>query len=166
MSLMGKLRTAGKAAVAVAAAVSLAVTVLIKPWEGVRYTPYRDVGGVWTVCHGHTGNDIILNKRYTPKECEELLTKDVEEHAAAVQRLVKVPVSDETMAALISFAYNVGIDAFAKSTLLKKLNGNNVVGACDEMKKWTYVKGKHVEGLKNRRMDERALCLKNIHHNI
>ena len=36
--------------------------------EGVSYIPYKDIVGVWTVCHGHTGKDIMLGKTYTKAE--------------------------------------------------------------------------------------------------
>ncbi|ELW9383363.1 lysozyme, partial [Klebsiella pneumoniae] len=45
--------------------------------EGVRYNPYQDVVGVWTVCYGHTGKDIMLGKKYTETECRALLSKDL-----------------------------------------------------------------------------------------
>lgn len=45
--------------------------------EGVRYKPYRDVVDKWTVCYGHTGNDIMLGKTYTEVECKALLNKDL-----------------------------------------------------------------------------------------
>ncbi len=45
--------------------------------EGVSYIPYKDIVGVWTVCHGHTGKDIMLGKTYTKAECKTLLNKDL-----------------------------------------------------------------------------------------
>ncbi len=41
--------------------------------EGVSYIPYKDIVGVWTVCHGHTGKDIMPGKTYTEAECKALL---------------------------------------------------------------------------------------------
>ena len=68
---------------------------LIIPWEGVRYKPYRDIGGVLTVCYGHTGSDIIMDKVYTKQECKALVDKDIVKHEAEVDRFIKVdmPVS-------------------------------------------------------------------------
>lgn len=40
--------------------------------EGVSYIPYKDIVGVWTVCHGHTGKDIIPGKTYTVAELQAL----------------------------------------------------------------------------------------------
>ena len=44
--------------------------------EGVSYVPYKDIVGVWTVCHGHTGKDIMLGKTYTKEESKAHLNKD------------------------------------------------------------------------------------------
>ncbi|AKJ74053.1 putative endolysin [Salmonella phage 36] len=46
---------------------------LIEEIEGVRYKPYKDIAGIWTVCHGITGKDVILGKEYTRRECDALL---------------------------------------------------------------------------------------------
>jgi lysozyme len=159
---MNVIRRGAKYAAAVGLAVTIAITSLIKPWEGVKHIPYKDVGGVWTVCYGHTGEDVIPNKRYTQKECERLLEYDVARHSAVVDKYVTVEISPETRAALISFVFNVGEGAFKRSTLLKKLNSGNTIGACDELKRWNKVNGKVVDGLTNRRKAERAMCLKNV----
>ncbi len=151
-------------AVASAGAVSIALTV-IGYFEGVRYEPYRDVAGILTVCYGHTGNDIIQGKTYTQQECDELLQKDFIRTQQQVDVLVKVPVDDnkvpvddKTKASLYSFAFNVGTTAFARSTLLKKLNAGDQNGACEEMKRWVYAGGKVWRGLVSRREAESALC--------
>lgn len=144
-------------AVASAGAVSIALTV-IGYFEGVRYEPYRDVAGILTVCYGHTGNDIIQGKAYTQQECDELLQKDFIRTQQQVDILVKVPVDDKTKASLYSFVFNVGTTAFARSTLLKKLNAGDQYGACEEMKRWVYAGGKVWRGLVSRREAESALC--------
>lgn len=144
-------------AVASAGAVSIALTV-IGYFEGVRYEPYRDVAGVLTVCYGHTGKDIIQGKRYTQQECDALLQNDFIKTQQRVDALIKVPLDDYTKAALYSFAFNVGTTAFARSTLLKKLNAGDRAGACEEMKRWIYAGGKVWRGLVSRREAESALC--------
>ncbi|WP_337239208.1 lysozyme [Proteus faecis] len=149
------------AAVASAGAVSIAITV-IGYFEGVRYEPYRDVAGVLTVCYGHTGNDIIQNKIYTQQECDALLQKDFIKIQQQVDALVKVSLDNHTKASLYSFAFNVGITAFSRSTLLKKLNVGDQHGACEEMKRWIYAGGKVWKGLINRREMESALCHGNL----
>ncbi|EBS0796802.1 lysozyme [Salmonella enterica subsp. enterica serovar Overschie] len=126
--------------------------------EGRRYEPYRDVAGVLTVCDGHTGKDIIPGKRYTDAECDALLNKDLALVAARIDPLIKVSIPNSERAALYSFAYNVGTGAFARSTLLKKLNAGDRAGACNELKRWTYADGKQWKGLVTRREIEREVC--------
>jgi len=127
--------------------------------EGRAYEPYKDVAGVWTVCDGHTGNDIIRNKRYTDQECDRLLIRDLKPVKKAVDEMVKVPLNDYQQAAIYSFTYNVGISAFSKSTLLKKMNSGDQAGACEELRRWVYAGGMKWRGLMNRRDMERSMCL-------
>ncbi|WP_313079501.1 lysozyme [Atlantibacter sp.] len=127
--------------------------------EGRKYEAYKDVAGVWTVCDGHTGPDIIRNKRYSDQECDRLLWKDLQPVKRTVDKLVKVPVGEYQRAALYSFVFNVGSDAFSKSTLLRKLNKGDHAGACEEMRRWVYAGGMKWKGLQNRREMERSMCL-------
>ncbi|EKN4689028.1 lysozyme [Yersinia ruckeri] len=127
--------------------------------EGREYMPYRDVVGVLTVCDGHTGQDIILGKRYSDAECDALLQQDLIPVFAAIDRIVNVPMTDFRKAALASFGYNVGISAMTHSTLVKKLNRGDTSGACDELRRWIKAGGKVWKGLVNRREVERELCL-------
>lgn len=142
----------GGGAIAIAAAV-------IPSLEGVEHKPYQDVVGVWTVCYGHTGADIIKSKTYTEAECQALLNKDLRQVASQIDPLIKRTIPDTTRAALISFSYNVGAGAFRQSTLLKKINAGDTVGACNELRRWTYAGGKQWKGLMNRREIEHDVCL-------
>ena len=127
--------------------------------EGRQYVAYKDVAGVWTVCDGHTGRDIVIGKKYTDRECDQLLWKDLQPAKKTVDQLVKVPLGEYQRAALYSFVFNVGSDAFSKSTLLKKLNRGDEAGACEEMRRWVYAGGMKWQGLYNRREMERSLCM-------
>ncbi|MTC77724.1 lysozyme [Providencia sp. wls1916] len=128
-------------------------------FEGVEYKPYKDVAGVLTVCYGHTGADIIPTKTYSESECLALLERDLNKVRKGVDPLIKVDLDDNTRAAIYSFAYNVGTGAFARSTMLKKLNAGDIAGACNELKRWTYAGGKEWKGLIMRREIENAVCL-------
>lgn len=133
--------------------------VLIAYFEGYESKPYRDVAGVLTVCYGHTGSDIVPGREYSKAECEELLKKDLSVAQKAVDHLVTHPISDSQRAALYSFTYNVGTGAFQRSTLLKKLNSGDSIGACNELRRWTHAGGKQWKGLISRREIEREVCL-------
>ncbi|EJS3286762.1 lysozyme [Salmonella enterica] len=157
MALRPKIKmllAAGASAVAIAAAMLGSHDGL----EGRRYVPYRDVAGVLTICDGHTGKDIIPGRRYNDAECDTLLNKDLAQVAARIDPLIKVSIPNSERAALYSFAYNVGTGAFAKSTLLKKLNAGDHAGACNELKRWTYAGGRQWKGLVTRREIEREVC--------
>lgn len=127
--------------------------------EGRMYTPYRDVGGVWTVCDGITGSDVEQGKRYTDKECDALLEKHLAPVKKAVDAAVKLPTDDYTRAALYSFAYNVGVGAFRNSSLLRNINAGNTEKACDDLRAWVYVNKQRNRGLVNRREIDRQVCL-------
>lgn len=126
--------------------------------EGREHDPYQDVVGVWTVCDGHTGSDIIPGKRYTDKECDALTRADLTRIARQVDSHIRVPVSETQRAAIYSFAYNVGATATINSTLLKKLNARDYGGACAELKRWVYAGGQKWKGLMNRRDVEYEVC--------
>ncbi|HCU2396730.1 TPA: lysozyme [Morganella morganii] len=148
-----------KVMAACAAGAIAGALVLIPALEGIRYEPYQDVAGVWTVCAGITGSDVIQGKKYTQKECDDLLVKHMQPAIRAVDTLVKVPLNDYQKVSLYSLTYNIGVNAFKKSTLLKKLNAGDQVGACNELRRWIYAGGVKWNGLVTRREIERELCM-------
>ncbi|SBI42858.1 phage lysozyme [Klebsiella quasipneumoniae] len=96
--------------------------------EGVRYVPYQDVVGVWTVCYGHTGKDIMLGKTYSETECRALLNKDLNTVARQIDPYIQKPIPETMRGALYSFAYNVGAGNFQTSTLLRRINQGDQKG--------------------------------------
>lgn len=137
----------------------------IASWEGREYVPYKDVGGVWTVCDGHTGADIVIGKTYTDAECDALFVKDLQQKERAVKRIIPVDMPPETEAAIISFTFNVGEGALERSTLARLANAGDLEGACNQLSRWVFVKGVKIKGLVNRRVSERGLCLEGIGKN-
>lgn len=142
-------------------ALSIAVAVLggQDGLEGRRYYPYQDIAGVWTVCDGHTGPDIIRNKRYSDTECDQLLARDLAPVEKAVDAAVVVPISQPMRGALYMFTFNVGIGAFRQSALLRALNAGDRAGACDGLRQWIYAGGRTWKGLVNRRDIEHQICV-------
>jgi lysozyme len=131
---------------------------LIAGWEGKSNKAYLDLVNVPTICYGYT-HGVRLGDIKTDTECVQLLRKEVNRIDEIVSHTVRVPLRDHERAAIISFIYNVGEGNFYKSTLLKKLNRGDIAGACNELPKWVYAKGKRLQGLANRREDERLVCL-------
>ncbi len=150
---------------AVAGAVALAVPFLNKH-EGVEYRPYKDVAGVWTVCQGITGPDVILGKVYTQRDCDTLLAKHLSIHQKAVDSALKVDVPVGTRAALYSLSYNIGTNAIRNSTVIRRMNRGDIRGGCDAFSMWDKITvgGKKVvsKGLVNRRNAEIKLCVSEL----
>lgn len=163
MAMLPKLKNSVIAAIP-AGAIAIAAALITGPTgndglEGVRYQPYRDVVGVWTVCWGHTGKDIILGKTYTKAECQALLDKDLNIVARQINPYINAPIPETMRGALYSFAYNVGAGNFKTSTLLRKINQGDSKGACEQLRRWIYAGDKQWKGLITRREIEREVCL-------
>ena len=135
----------------------------LKQWEGLKTKAYKDSGGVWTIGYGHTAMagspQPYQGQVITAAEAESILLKDLTQYEAAVENNVNVKLNDNQFAALVSFAFNVGIHAFKNSTLLKKLNQGNFDAVPTELMKWTKAGGKKLQGLVNRRRAEGYLWM-------
>lgn len=128
----------------------------IQKHEGTLTRAYRDPVGIPTVCTGHTGPEVRVGADYTKEQCAELLRADTLVAQQAVKSLVKVPVTQGQYDVLVSFTFNVGRGNLAGSTLLRKLNAGDCIGAANEFSKWTYARGKQLPGLVIRRADDKA----------
>lgn len=117
-------------------------------------------GDVPTYGFGTTGG-VKMGDKTTPVKAVQRALVDVDKFEGAIKKCVKVPLHQAEYDSLISFSYNIGSNAFCKSTLVKKLNAGDYVGACGEMTKWVYVGRTMVRGLVNRRAEEKNLCLGN-----
>lgn len=148
---------------AAAAAIGVA-SHFVAGWEGERFAAYPDSGGVWTICSGHT-KGVKPGDTATKAQCEEYLRQDLEEAAAAVTQCVKVPMPQNQWVAWISFAYNVGRDAFCRSTAVKLINMGESEAACNQLARWVYddskdcrIKANGCFGIVRRRMAEYQMC--------
>jgi len=131
----------------------------IEQSEGVRYTAYLDTGGVWTIGVGHTGPEVVKGLRATDEQVRAWLEEDVLEAEDAVNRLVKVELTQNQFDMLVSFVFNVGEGQFKRSTLLRLLNQGDYEGAANELPKWKFDNGKMIQGLLNRRLEEQKIFL-------
>jgi lysozyme len=138
--------------------VSASMVVFVGNWEGTRYTPYQDIAGVWTVCTGNT-HDVVRDREYTAEECGDLLAKDLEDHGRGAFSCVKVPLNNNEQVAIVSLAFNIGINAFCRSTLVRMLNNGNRKEAALQFEKWAYADGHYSRGLARRRKAEKQLFL-------
>lgn len=130
---------------------------LVPMFEGTVLRTYRDPVNILTSCMGHTGPELRMGQTFTLEQCEQQLAEDLNKHADAL-KCIKTPLTDGQKAAFVSFAYNVGNGAFCSSTLARKANSGDMAGACAELSRWTYAKGKQLPGLVKRREVERKVC--------
>lgn len=134
----------------------------LKSVEGFSSKAYWDVKG-WSIGFGHFMGANKLEDNITLSRGLELLKNDLAWAEKAVKNRVKVPINENQYAALVSFVYNEGEPNFASSTLLKKLNVSDYVGASAEFKNWNKVRKNGVlvadSGLTTRREKERRLFI-------
>src|SRR4051812_49352160 len=118
---------------------------LVKAYEGLRLEAYQDTSGIWTIGYGHT-KGVKPGDSIGAARAEQLLKADLMEAEQAVETLVTVPLTDNQFSALVSFVFNLGEAAFARSTLLKKLNqgGYGLVPVC--LKSWIFDEGRVLQG--------------------
>lgn len=138
---------------------------IIEECEGFRSKPYLCPAGIPTIGYGSTqyadGSAItLMDIPISNDEAVTLLLSTLRRYVTAVNNFVKVPLSQNQFDALVDFTYNAGVGALQTSTLLKKLNSKDYVGASLEFAKWVHGGGKILPGLVKRRELEKALFLK------
>jgi lysozyme len=133
---------------------------LVKHFEGLQLNAYKDEVGVWTIGWGHTGlqhkdGTVHEGRTITLEEANLLLRYDMHQFESRVSTFATVPLTDDQFSALVSFDFNLG--KLGRSTLLKKLNARDYIGASKEFPKWNKAKGKVLKGLTLRRLSEKNL---------
>jgi len=128
---------------------------LLKRSEGYRNRVYLDVAGLPTIGYGHR----LLHSDSFPNGIDEpqatnLLACDVRDAEQAVQRMVKVPLTQGQFDALVDFTYNLGATRLAASTLLKSLNAGRYDDAAEQLLRWDHAGGREYAALKARREAE------------
>lgn len=126
---------------------------------GKVHVAYVDDVGVKTICHGHTSG-VKLGDTATPAMCQQWMLEDLQTADNAVERLVRVDLTDYQRVALWSFIYNVGSGNFASSTMLKLINAGQFCAASKQFLRWDKGKGKVLRGLTKRRAAESDLFLR------
>jgi lysozyme len=136
---------------------------LLKRHEGLRLKAYQDGGGVWTIGYGHTSMagppTVTRGLTITEAQAESILRRDLSKYEAAVNRAIKVPIRQNQFDALVSLCYNIGPGAFASSSVVRKLNAGDHIGAAKSFMNFNKDNGRVVSGLTRRRREEMNLFL-------
>lgn len=145
---------------------------LMHQFESCRLTAYPDPGSAngepWTIGWGSTGPGIHKGVVWTQAQCDERFARDLVKFEIGVNTLLAGhPTTQGQFDALVSFAYNVGLDldedtkaeGLGDSTLLRKHLAGDYSGAAAEFAKWNKNDGAVMKGLTRRRAAEAALYL-------
>lgn len=137
---------------------------------------YRDVpnwqslkGHPWTIGVGHTGKEVVPGLAWTSLQADRQFETDLHAYENGVNSLLKVEVTQGQFDALVSFAFNVGLDidtdtiaeGLGDSTLLKLVNAGRFAEAAARFPQWNKGGGRELAGLTTRRRCEQALFLGN-----
>ena len=142
---------------------------MIKGFEGCVLKAYRCPANVLTIGYGHTGPDVTKGLLWTQQQADEAFAADVERfergvstavgHAIWCEAVEPYAVEQDRFDALVSLAFNIGMQAFHKSTLLKRLMACDLDGAAEQFTVWNKAKGKFNPGLLARRTKEMRIFL-------
>lgn len=134
---------------------------LIRQFEGFREAAYRDAVGVWTIGYGHTsmaGPPVVTpGLRISREQGADILACDVDLFARGVAAALSVPLNDAQFSSLVSFAYNVGLGNFRKSSVLRAVNAGDFAAVPKRLNLWVKAGGRTLPGLVKRRVAEGAL---------
>ncbi len=133
---------------------------LLKRSEGFRSHVYLDVNGYPTIGYGHR----LVHPESFPhgigeEQAASLLIGDVHDAERAVERMVKVQLTEGQFDALVDFCFNMGQGRLAESTLLKDLNAGQYDAAAEQMLRWDHAGEQENAGLKIRREAEFGLWM-------
>ena len=135
---------------------------LIKGYEGLRMSAHYAPSEQWTVGYGHTSN-ARHGMSVTEGEAERLLKDDVVSIENLIGDTVRAPLNQNEHDALVSLIFNIGEENWKRSTVLRKLNAGDKIGAADAIEYWSkaFINNELVslDGLVRRRAAEKSLFL-------
>jgi len=135
---------------------------LIKGYEGLRMSAHYAPCEQWTVGYGHVGS-ARHGMSVTEGDAERLLRDDVLPIEQLISDTVRAPINQNEHDALVSLIFNIGEDNWKRSTVLRKLNAGDKIGAASAFELWTkaHVNNELValDGLVRRRAAEKSLFL-------
>jgi lysozyme len=138
---------------------------IIRKYEGLKLKAYKCPAGVWTIGFGATfyenGTKVKEGDVITRDRADKLLHYIAQKFLATIRPIITAKLTANQESALLSFAYNVGTDAFRRSTLLRKVNANPADPTIrQEFAKWIKAGGAVLPGLQRRRAEEADLYFK------
>lgn len=149
---------------------ALATATRGQPWGWISASEIRSTlpvgvqllnGRPWTIGYGTTvypgERNVMPGDTCTEAEAESWLRLRMEMYEAAVRNALERPINQPMYDALVSIAYNIGASALVQSTLMRRLNAGDYLGAAEEFDRWNKAGGRVLPGLVSRRDAEQAL---------
>lgn len=144
--------------------VSAAGLDLVKKHEGLRLEAYRCPAGVWTIGYGITSaagvGTVARGMKITHDEAEDMLRRALRIFERGVQDALTRRPTQAQFDAMVSLAYNIGVGAFKRSSVLRHFNAGDMDKAAGAFLMWNKANGKVLPGLTRRRTEERQWFLK------
>lgn len=140
---------------------------LIAKWEGFSGSPYLCPANIPTIGFGSTyypsGRKVQLSDTHiTQAKAMDILCQVSRYKIEGLNRYLNVQLKQYQFDALVSFVYNIGLENFRGSTMLRKINAGDIEAAANEFDKWVYSGGKKLRGLINRRAEEKRLFMEGV----
>ncbi len=134
---------------------------ILRYFESCRLEAYWDADGkVWTIGWGDTGPDVVQGLRITQAEADQRLQRRLaHEFVPGVLNALTRPATQAQLDAMVDLAYNIGVEAFQDSTLVRLFNAGDQAGAAEQFPRWNKSGGKVLLGLRRRRAADRARFL-------
>lgn len=132
---------------------------LLKQFEGLKLNAYLDSANIWTIGYGNTfypdGRKVKKGDKITMEQAINIFPVVLNKFETGVNKLVTSNVNQNQFDAIVSLAYNIGLGALSRSSLLKKVNLNpNDPTIKNSFYVWNKAGGKKLKGLINRRLKE------------
>jgi lysozyme len=129
---------------------------MIEKYEGLRLHSYQDIVGVWTIGYGNTGPDIGPDLIWTKEQCDDALSHRLAEEfePGVLNAIGAAPTTQGQFDAMVSLAYNIGVHAFAGSTVARKHIAGDYGAAADAFALWNKAGGRVLQALADRRAEE------------
>lgn len=153
----------------IAAAFVLCCMQFIQPHEGTVHKAYKDTGGIYTICSGHT-EGVRAGDTATDDQCKVFLHSDTIMAIAMVNMLTdNAPIPPAAKKVFVDEVFNAGAGNFKKSTMLRLIKRGDFVGACRQFPRWKFVGGhdctlpeSNCRGIIVRRQEQMTACLKGL----
>lgn len=131
---------------------------LTKKWEGLELIAYKCPAGVWTIGYGHT-RGVKQGMKITKEKAIFFLIADLDSAHLDLMELCKVPLTKGEFVAMLDFVFNFGIEKCREYIVFKLLNAGKYKDAGEYLTKYHFSGKKSLDGLINRRNEERAFFL-------